>query len=349
MIRLGFIKEVEYNIFSHIDKDYKEEEKDKLDTTNEKKKFSPNKALFFLVIFAIMTKTINNEQENNLNIESWKIDMEKPFFDIHNKLTHIKKVSPDIYNKLFYYSGKLICLFTIGSTKFDKYISDVGTYLDKLKVVIESLIQKNDEELNIFKKLSLELIGFLFEQSETKLFGSIAIDFIINLIFSIMIHNSDYIIKGNEHNTLMRRLTKGYQRKYPGSFIIIGDEGMELNLPIKQSLTCFYKFLKSITTDITTGKNLWKSVEVLINSSKEEQSKANNIIFLITFSHIFKQTSMEIVRSKPNNHNNKEKKLESENSDENQTKNKIILSSIFEFLFEKLISTKIRIVINFNN
>ena len=106
-------------------------------------------------MFAILTKTYKEELGNYVN-KDFEVDMEKPFFDLHNNLIILQK-SSDINNKLLFYSGKLISLFTFESTNFDKYITNIEAYFNKLNAAIDSL-RNNETELMVYKHFSLELI-----------------------------------------------------------------------------------------------------------------------------------------------------------------------------------------------
>jgi len=323
-------------------------------------------------VFAILTKTYKEELGNYVN-KDFEVDMEKPFFDLHNNLIILQK-SSDINNKLLFYSGKLISLFTFESTNFDKYITNIEAYFNKLNAAIDSL-RNNETELMVYKHFSLELIGLIFDQTESKLFSNNTIIFILDLIFSqifnLILNNSEYLIKQNEENRdfFVNIFSEEILLTTMGNIDSKDKKHLELFIAIKENLSCFYKFMKKITTDITTGKKLWKSVEDLINLQIKEQN-VKNLLFQMTLIFIFVKTRID-----DSDMTERQRKVSSDNNNKDlntnylitnnkssytvklngHTKHKIILSSIFEFLCEKLSSTKIVIpckkkdVVSYNN
>ena len=176
------------------------------------------------------------------------------------------------------------------------------------------------EEFELYKQKFLENFGLLCLKSKVEISCKIR-NFVLDLIVSYFVNNAD-IINKNQHHLIF------YYRKEKKS----SHENPELDNLMKSIylyLDCYFKYLVKFTNDITTGKKIWKNMEEIIRSKLEDKQHCQMIIelvimYIFSISKTIKTGITKII--------------------EDVNKCKLIFSTIFEFLCDKLNSTRIKVV-----
>lgn len=221
---------------------------------------------------------------------------------------------------MLYFTAHLYSYLITLTQKIDIYISS-EKYLTKLKYGLDTC-KDILEEYAFYKEKFVENFGLLCVKSKVEVSWNIR-NFVLDLIVSYLVQNAS-VINNNQQQLIF------YYRKEKKS---INQDISELEILmncVSLYLDCFHKYLVQFTDDITTGKKLWKNMEELIRSKLDDQSLCQMMIEVIIM-YIFSMSKSS------NNHKNQ--------LIVDIRKCKLIFSSIFEFLCDKLNSSKIKIVI----
>ena len=264
----------------------------------------------------LVSKYIEEHNENNPNSKEIYFDSEQEIYKILENI--ISNTNSKII--LYYTSHLYYHLITI-TQKVDIYIS-IEKYLSKLKNGLEGC-KNNLEEYNLFKQKFLENFGLICGKSKIDISLSLK-NFVLDLIISQLTEKAEKINENKEQlNFFFQNEKKLKQEDYE-----IEELG-NLKIMISLNLDCFHKYLVQFTNDITTGKKIWKNIEELIKNKIEDQH-INQMLIELIIMYIFGM-------SKSLNYGNKIFYSE-------DNKCKLIFSTIFEFLCDKLNSSRIKVV-----
>jgi hypothetical protein len=281
-----------------------------------------------------------NEQNTLHNAITMDVDIEQSLFNLINNL--INRTSSGIHSiYLFYYCSHLVYYLTKQTKDFDYYIS-VEKYLTKTHGYIDNLkLINRDEDLNIFKNTIVDSLGLIFERTSVISLSNENSKFFIQLVFNNLIDNIVNINKYYEKIKNSFRLnTSVYVKESKSDLIALaltGNDSIEYEMTVsllKRNIDSFFNYILKFTTDVSAGKKIWKEVEDYINNVIIGINNNNhNILLEISIIYIFNKTKQI--------HNNNiivEKNTNINNSLVNGKNNRIVLSSIFEFLCDKYTS-----------
>jgi hypothetical protein len=272
--------------------------------------------MFFIIVLTIMIQKYIEEISSSLNEEGdidIDIDVEQALFNLVNNLINQKLIGI-VPTNVFYYCSHLIALLANTTKNLDYYIN-IEKYILKAKGCIQNLeLMDRTSEVEIFKDTLIVVLGELLYKSRSTIVSKQEHHFYIHLVFSSFIKEKDILLENVENIKNIFKTSRTPYNKDNKSETIVDDPNFDRILTgLKKSIDSFYKYLFTFTTDVSTGKKIWKEIEDYVLSVIADQRQCNDLLQIFIL-YIF----------------NKIKLLS-----ENEKKNKIIISSIFEFLCDK--------------
>ncbi len=327
--------------------------------------------LYFLVIYVILiTKYIEENLTPSKSLEDdhlW-IDIEQSLFNLINNLLNRQYNSPKIFSIFFHYCSELLLQLTNQTKDFDNYIN-LEKFIEKMKPQLNSISNiNNDDEKLIFKNTQINLLKETFDKSEELRFKKETHNFIIDLIFSVLLTNKDFMIKNNKNLKTIFKNSRVFSTRDNKSGLIFDDsEIVELMnnkkyINLKNYLDCYFSYMSNSTCDVTECKRIWREVEEYLNEAVKE-TEYSFIILEIVLIYIFNKLKKSNISNVGNNNlgtnigntnigntgitgntfrlsnqgvnkNNANSKSQAVSPRTNN--NLIIMSSIFEFICDKL-------------
>jgi hypothetical protein len=331
------------------------------------------RVLYLLIVLAIMTKKyieetllshLENEPEENL----W-VDIEQALFNLANNMINTRPKSIQPVNNpnvqysptqinIFYHCAHLILQLCNQTKDLDNYVN-VEKFIGKSKLCIEILNQnKSFTELPIFKYNSVIILGSVFEKTNNHILDKNSHSFLISLYFSLILSYKDFIQSQCEPIKTYFKNNKFYLNRDAKSEILLSEDSTILSLftdknfsQVKEIIDSFYKYITTYTTDVNAGKKIWKLVEEYVQN-QIDNSTISNLILEITIIYIFNK-SRTLSSNKEKNIKDflgKNSFILNNNLQQSQVKNnKILLSSIFEFLCDKFSFIYVKIPLSAQN
>lgn len=271
----------------------------------------------------------NASEITKLSSESnlW-IDIEQVLFNIVNKLLTKNYNNPLTFVNVFYYVSRLLQELISQTNNLDNFIN-LEKFIGKIKICLEMI--SLPEEFAITKNTMINLLGQSFEKTSNISLSIESHKFVINLIFSTIASKADYVMKNEQVKNIFKddRFYKLKENKGEYSFSenhSFSGVPIDKNFVIlRDNIECFYRYIERYTTDVSTGKKIWKQVENFL-FEKTNDTYATSMLLEITIIYIFNKTRVRLIFA-----------LNSSNTFFPQ-KGKILLSSIFEYLCDKLYS-----------
>jgi hypothetical protein len=268
--------------------------------------------MFFIIVLTIMIQKYVDEL-NSLNEEDIDIDVEQALFNLVNNLINQKLIGI-VPTNVFYYCSHLIMLLASATKNLDYYIN-IEKYILKAKGCIQNLeLLDRTSEVEIFKETLIFVLGELLYKTKNVIISKQEHSFYIHLVFSSFIKEKEILLENVENIKNIFKTSRTPYNKDNKSDTIVDDVNFDrILMNLKKNIDSFYKYLFTFTTDVSTGKKIWKEIEYYVLSLIMNQRQCNDLLQIFIL-YIF----------------NKIKLLQ-----ENEKKNKIIISSIFEFLCDK--------------
>jgi len=260
--------------------------------------------LFFIIVLTILVSNyIEEHLDVNPNYHDFYVGFEQDIYKILENIlnTNQSKVMLYFTAHLYFYLFKI-------AQKIDVYISS-EKYLGKLK---NGLSNCNETELVLFKEKIVENFCILCQKSKVEMSNNIK-NFIIELILSYLVENSQHIISNKELFILKT------EKK---SMCEDTSESDNLMKRIYLYMDALNHYMIQFTNDISTGKRIWKIIEDTIKN-KLENPQQNQLLIEIIITYLFSMSQYLNLE---------------------ESKCRLIYSTIFEFLCDKLNSSKMKIV-----
>lgn len=223
---------------------------------------------------------------------------------------------------------RLLIELTSQTSNFDNYIN-LEKFINRIKVCLELITLQ--EEFEICKNSMINMLGLAFEKTAILSLSAESHKFVISLIFSTIASKADYIMKNEQVKNIFKedRFYKIRDNKSEYSYNerdsmmgLMNDKNFTV---LRENIDSFYRYIEKYTTDVSAGKKIWKQVENYLNE-KTNDTYATSIMLEITIIYIFNKTRIKSITAV---------------NTSNMTfahKGKILLSSIFEYLCDKLSS-----------
>ena len=260
--------------------------------------------LFFIIVLTILVSKYIEEHFDN----------NPNYHDFYVDFEQdIYKILENILNTnqsrvMLYFTAHLYYYLFKITQKIDVYISS-EKYLNRLR---NGLNECKETELILFKEKIVENFCIFCQKSKVEMSNTIK-NFVIDLILAYLVENSQNIISNKELFIL-----KSEKKS-------IREENSESENQMKKIflyMNALNNYLIQFTNDISTGKRIWKTIEDSIKN-KLENSEQNQLLIEIIINNVFG---------------------ESQSLYYDESRCRLIYSTIFEFLCDKLNSTKMKIV-----
>lgn len=278
---------------------------------------------FFIIVYTIIVKkyieeNMNMQTEYKEHEDTCWLDIEQTLFNLANVIINRQFSSAELTVSMFYYTSQLLFYLTSLTKDFDNYIN-LEKYLHKLKLNLEAIT--SPEEKLIFKNSLIEVIGEMFAKTRITVLSKETHNFIISFIFSTIMENKDFIIQNNE-NVKHIFINKAYHSDNKSDLLsedmvisnLLNNKSFQI---IQENIESFYQYVSKFTTDVSGGKKMWKEVEEYLVDILGDMNQCSQILE-ITIIYIFNKNRGKVLNPA------------------RKSSEKIILSSIFEFLCDKL-------------
>lgn len=251
----------------------------------------------------LVSNYIEEHLDSNPNYQDFYVGFEQDIYKILENIlnTNQSKVMLYFTSHLYFYLFKI-------AQKIDVYISS-EKYLSKLR---NGLNNCDETESNLFKEKIVENFCVLCRKSKNEM-SNIIKNFIIELILSYLVENSQQIVS-NKEQFILKTEKKS-----------ICEDNNELDNLMRNiflymdALNCY---MIEFTNDISTGKRIWKTIEDTLKSKLENPQDYQLLIEIIITYLLSMSQSLNL----------------------DESKCRLIYSTIFEFLCDKLSSSKMKIV-----
>ena len=288
-----------------------------------------------MVLTITIKKYIEENTQSNISeitkmsIESnlW-IDIEQVLFNIVNKLISKNYNNPSTFINVFYYSTMLLQEIMSQTNNFDNFIN-LEKFISKMKTFLE--LVDGPQELAISRNTMINVLGQAFEKTGDMSLSLEGHKFVISLIFSTIAAKADYVIKNEQVRNVLKEERFYKMRDNKSEFSLSENNSMSvlLNdktfLNLRDNIDSFYRYIEKYTTDVSAGKKIWKQVETFLDNKINDPS-ITNILLEISIIYIFNRTRIKSMNAVINSFLNF------------PHKGKILISSIFEYLCDKLSS-----------
>ena len=335
--------------------------------------------MFLISILIILTKKYIEEKESlfsvgfspnngddpakvclDISSETISIDVEQNLFNINTNLIFKSSITTENQLLYVYYCSTLLSFLIPYTMEFDYYLN-IEKYIKRLQTCY-LCIEEGAVERLLFRKLLLELMGNCFDRTKAIILEKPLPSFTISIIFSeIIIHKDElYTNKDNIFSQICNK-REGSSLELIKTKSEYKETESEIYSNVCNDFECFYKYMYKFTTDVTTGKKTFTTVEEHLNNGCNGDLKKSSAIFDILIIYIFNkcrnnQQNFLKFNSKTKSNIKEHRKSDANNlnmiSVTNRTLNynmgKIILSSIFEFLCDKINYSENLVIQNFN-